>query len=110
MSAWFPIPTNEEAWNALPAALQGQGEPLPPWARILARSLPRGTAALLELDTAHRTQNSLEPKLRARLRWVAASGQRLRICARTALQDLNVGRRSELDEMCPHSATGKGAG
>lgn len=64
--------SNEEAWQALPPVKSGGGGPLPSWARILARSLPRTTAALLHLDLAQRTRSPLDPKLRAAMRWVAA--------------------------------------
>ena len=64
--------SDEEAWKRLPPAGKGSGKPLPSWARMLARSLPRTTAALLELDLAQRTRSPLDPKLRAAMRWVAA--------------------------------------
>ena len=64
--------TNEEAWKAMPPAETGGGRPLPSWARMLARSLPKTTAALLELDYAQRAKNPLDPKLRAAMRLVAA--------------------------------------
>ncbi len=62
----------DEAWSKMPPAAKGGGQPLPSWARILAGSLPRTTAALLVLDTAHRTKSPLDPKLRAAMRFVAA--------------------------------------
>ena len=64
--------TDQEAWARLPKADKGIGQPLPSWARMLAASLPKTTAALLELDLAHRTKSPLDPKLRAAMRWVAA--------------------------------------
>ncbi len=64
--------SNEDAWKALPPAEAGAGLPLPSWARMLARSLPRTTAALLQLDLAQRSKNPLDPKLRAAMRHVAA--------------------------------------
>lgn len=64
--------TNEEAWKAMPPAESGSGKPLPSWARMLARSLPRTTAAILQLDLAQRTKSPVDPKLRAAMRLVAA--------------------------------------
>ena len=64
--------SDEQAWALLPKAVAGAGRPLPTWARMTARSLPRTTAALLELDLAQRTRSPLDPKLRAAMRWVAA--------------------------------------
>ncbi len=64
--------SNEEAWKAMPPAEVGSGKPLPSWARMLARSLPRTTAAILRLDYAQRARSPLDPKLRAAMRFVAA--------------------------------------
>jgi alkylhydroperoxidase family enzyme len=64
--------SDEEAWKAMPPSESGTGKPLPSWARMLARSLPRTTAAVLQLDLAQRTKSPLDPKLRAAMRWVAA--------------------------------------
>src|SRR5262249_17660260 len=60
----IPISENSEAWKFLPPADKGAGQPLPAWARTLARTLPRTTAALLELDYLHRAKSPLDPKLR----------------------------------------------
>ena len=38
----------------------------------LPASLPRTTAAMLELDYLHRVKSPLDPKLRAMMRWTAA--------------------------------------
>jgi alkylhydroperoxidase family enzyme len=67
-----PLLTDEEAWRRLPAAVRGSGQPLPTWARALAPSLPRTTAALLQLDFLHRAGGALDPVLRGRMRWIAA--------------------------------------
>ena len=56
--ARVPLPSDSEAWQFLPKVEQGAGQPLPVWARALARSLPRTTAAMLDLDRLHRTQQS----------------------------------------------------
>jgi alkylhydroperoxidase family enzyme len=66
------ISEKSEAWKFLPPADKGAGQPLPAWARTLARTLPRTTAGLLELDYLHRAKSPLDPKLRAMMRWVAA--------------------------------------
>lgn len=67
-----PALTSEQAWERLPAAERGAGQPLPVWARTLAPTLPRTTAAMLELDFLHRTHPALPARLRGQLRWVAA--------------------------------------
>ena len=79
----YPILSGEDAWNRLPAATRGSGQPLPAWARMLAGELPRSTAAFLELDLAHRTRSPVAPVLRAAMRWVAADANR---CAYTQVQ------------------------
>lgn len=71
-----PLLTDAEAWKKLPRAAKGTGQPLPAWARALAPTLPRTTAAMLELDYRHRVFGPLDPKLRARVRWVAARALR----------------------------------
>ena len=74
--AWIPLLTDAEAWKRLPAAISGGGQRLPAWARALAASLPRTTAAMLELDRIHRTRSPLGPVLRGKMRWVAARANR----------------------------------
>jgi alkylhydroperoxidase family enzyme len=71
-----PIPDDAEAWKHLPPAERGAGQPLPAWARALARPLPATAAAMLDLDRLHRAGGFLEPKLRAKMRWVAARANR----------------------------------
>jgi alkylhydroperoxidase family enzyme len=61
-----------DVWKQLPRAEKGAGQPLPAWARTLAPTLPHTVAAMLELDYRHRAGGPIEPKLRAKLRWVAA--------------------------------------
>ncbi len=70
------LPEDADAWKRLPAAEKGGHQPLPSWARALAGSLPRTTAAMLELDYLQRAHNPLDPKLRAKMRWVAARANR----------------------------------
>ncbi len=62
----FPMPSNAEAWKALP------NPPLPPWARAVSASLPKTAAKLLELDDLHRASSPLRNALAAKLRWVAS--------------------------------------
>lgn len=93
-SAAFPRSSSSEAWAYLPKAERGQGQPLPGWARALARSLPRTTAAMLELDWLHRAKNPIGPVLRGEMRWVAAEANRCACSRATAEADL---RRAGID-------------
>jgi hypothetical protein len=70
--ARVPLLSDEEAWKRLPAVESGGGQRLPSWARALARSLPRTTAAMLDLDRIQRTRSPLGLRLRGKMRWVAA--------------------------------------
>ncbi len=63
---------DDEAWARLPKAEDASARRLPGWARALAGSLPRTTATMLELDYLYRTSDAFDPKLRAKMRWVAA--------------------------------------
>jgi alkylhydroperoxidase family enzyme len=67
-----PLLSDAEAWKRLPRAEKGAGQRLPAWARALAPTLPHTAAAMLELDYRHRALSPLPPKLRAKVRWVAA--------------------------------------
>ena len=82
------ILNDQAAWQRLPAAVLGSGRPLPMWARTLAGTLPRTTAAMLELDYLHRARSPLEPKLRGKLRWVAAHANRCTHSEACAAADL----------------------
>lgn len=64
---------DEEAWSRLPPVERPN---LPNWARALAGSLPRTTAAMLELDYLYRTSTEIDSRLRARMRWTAAQANR----------------------------------
>jgi alkylhydroperoxidase family enzyme len=75
-TAHVPILTNAEAWERLPPAEAGAGQPLPAWIRALAGSLPKTAAAMLQLDYVQRMESPLPPQLRAKLRWVAAHAGR----------------------------------
>jgi alkylhydroperoxidase family enzyme len=68
----FAPASDAEAWASLPERASGEPAPLPAWARILARSLPRTTAAMLELDHLHRSRSPLAADLRGQVRWAAA--------------------------------------
>ena len=70
--ARVPLLADAEAWKRLPPVESGGGQPLPSWARALAGPLPYTTAAMLELDRAYRTSDSLDPKLAAAIRLVVA--------------------------------------
>jgi alkylhydroperoxidase family enzyme len=84
----WPLAANEEAWRLLPATLAGGGSRLPAWARATARALPRSTAAMLTLDRLHRTKSPLGPRLRGKMRWVAADANRCEYARATADADL----------------------
>src|SRR5262245_14512487 len=74
--AHLPALSDAQAWKELPPVLEGSGQPLPAWIRILADSLPKTAAAMVELDHAQRAENPLSPQLRAKLRWIAAHANR----------------------------------
>jgi alkylhydroperoxidase family enzyme len=84
-----------EAWVRLPKAQKGGGQPLPSWAKMLAGTVPRSTAAFLQLDLAHRTRSPVDPKLRAAMRWVAAHANRCAYAEAYAAADA---RRAGLDD------------
>jgi alkylhydroperoxidase family enzyme len=62
---------------------------------MMARSLPRTTAALLELDLVQRTKSPLDPKLRAAMGYVAAYANGCEYAKAYALAD---GRNAGLGE------------
>ena len=86
--------SDAEAWQRLPNAVKGGGQPLPSWARMTAGDLPRSTAALLQLDYAQRASGPIEPRLRAAMRWVAAHANRCGYAKACATADA---RRAGLD-------------
>jgi alkylhydroperoxidase family enzyme len=88
----FPAPGDAEAWASLPERVRGEEAPLPLWARVLARTLPRTTAAMLEFDFAHRSGSPLEPRLRGQVRWAAARALRCDYGEAYALADLRAAR------------------
>lgn len=93
----IPIFENPEAWKCLPPAEKGMGHALPTWARVLARTLPRTTAAMLELDYLHRAKSPLDPKLRGKMRWVAAHTNHCKYAEAYAVADLRRAGVSDAD-------------
>ncbi len=85
-----------DAWKRLPAVVSGGGQRLPSWAKALAGSLPRTTAAMLDLDRIHRTKSPLGPLLRGKMRWVAARANHCDYGMAYAAADL---KRAGLNEM-----------
>src|SRR3954462_11744053 len=83
-----PLLDLETTWERLPKAESGGGVPLPSWARALADSLPRTTAAMLDLDRLHRTRSPLDPILRGKMRWIIADANRCDYSKANAAADL----------------------
>lgn len=93
----IPILGETDTWKSLPPVVKGAGQPLPLWARVLARSLPRTTAAMLELDYLHRAKSPLDPKLRGQMRWVAAHANGCAYTEAQAAADLRRAGQSDAD-------------
>lgn len=74
--AHVPIATDAEAWKQLPPVIEGSDQPLPVWVRALTATLPKTAAAMIDLDYAQRVESPLPPRLRAKLRWIAADANR----------------------------------
>jgi alkylhydroperoxidase family enzyme len=91
----FPALSDATAWACLPSRIRGEATPLPIWARTLAQSLPRTTAAMLELDFAHRAGSPLDPKLRGLIRWESARALQSNYGVAYALADLRATQMSE---------------
>lgn len=83
-SSRFPSPGTDAAWALLPR----ENPPLPAWARVLVKPLPRTTGAMLELDRLHRVDNPIGPLLAAKIRWLAADTIDCEYARATALADL----------------------
>jgi alkylhydroperoxidase family enzyme len=83
----LPAMPNDEAWKRLPSATEAS-QPLPIWARILAKPMPMTTARMLELDALHRSGDRLDARLRAITRWAAADGTRCEYSKAVAAADL----------------------
>ena len=80
--------SDDETWKRMPPAVAHGDTPLPNWAKIMAKQLPRTTAAMLQLDYIHRTQSPLDPKLRAKMRLVIAMANRCEYSKNAAIADL----------------------
>jgi alkylhydroperoxidase family enzyme len=83
-----PLLDDDEAWARLPPVEEASGARLPHWARALAGTMPRITAAMLDLDYFYRTSDAFDPRLRARMRWVAARANRCEYSQDYARADL----------------------
>jgi alkylhydroperoxidase family enzyme len=102
----FALLDEAESWACLPPLQTGLKAPLPAWARILARTLPRTTASMLELDHLHRGHSTLDPELRGVVRWAAASANRSAYSKAYALADLRAAGLNELAERLAAGNTG----
>jgi alkylhydroperoxidase family enzyme len=80
----FPAAGRDDAWTLLPR----ENPPLPAWARVLIKPLPRTTGAMLDLDRLHRADNPLGPLLAAKLRWLVADTMNCEYARATAMADL----------------------
>ena len=97
----FKMLSDAEAWDRMPPIVEGERQPLPAWARVTAHGLPRTTAAMLELDRLHRTENPIGPVLRGKMRWVAADANGCDFTRRAAEADLAAAgvSRSDIDAL-----------
>jgi alkylhydroperoxidase family enzyme len=103
----LPSVPDDEAWKRLPLEGKDVGKPLPAWAKALARPLPATTAAMLRLDYLHRAASPLDPKLRGKMRWVAARANRCAYAEACTLADL---RRAGVKEEELKVLTGAASG
>jgi alkylhydroperoxidase family enzyme len=85
---FVPLLDDDDAWARLPPVEEASSARLPHWARALAGTLPRTTAAMLDLDYLYRTSDAFDPRLRARMRWVAARANRCEYSQDYARADL----------------------
>lgn len=84
-----PVLSSEESWKRLPPRVEPASSPsLPIWARAFAGASPRTTAVMLEQDYVFRTSEAFDPKLRAKMRWVAARANRCEYSQAYAVADL----------------------
>ena len=94
---------DEQAWGRLPPLADGERQPLPVWARMLADSLPRTTAAMLDLDALHRARSPLGAVLAAKTRGEIARANRCAYGIARAEADL---RRAQAGDAGLPVATG----
>jgi alkylhydroperoxidase family enzyme len=99
----FPALSDAETWQRLPR----EEPPLPAWARVLVGSLPKTTAAMLQLDYVQREKNPLGPVLAGRLRWAAADADGCAYAQKYAEADLRRAGQTEAD-LAALAAGGKG--
>jgi alkylhydroperoxidase family enzyme len=91
-----PVLEDAQAWSRLPPLADGEQQHLPIWARMLADSLPRTTAVMIELDTLQREHNPLGAVLAGKVRWLVATANRCPYTAACAEADLRrAGLRAE---------------
>jgi len=76
-----------EAWSLLPGGTTTP-QPLPTWARQLARIFPLTTARMLELDAVHRTGERLDARLRSVVRHAVADANECEYAKAVASADL----------------------
>jgi alkylhydroperoxidase family enzyme len=96
--------TDTEAWKKMMPYLDNEvNQRLPVWIRALAVSLPKTAAAMLDLDYAQRMDSTLPPRLRARLRWMAADANRCEYAKAYARFDyVRAGGKAEDIDQLPH--------
>lgn len=105
---FVPVLSDQKTWERLPKLKRGVEGALPAWARAIAGELPRTTAAMLELDAAHRLRSPLEPTLRAKLRWGIAQANHCDYSMRYALADLqrHGGKKEDIEALKQRAPTG----
>ncbi|MCU0721228.1 MAG: deiodinase family protein, partial [Pirellula sp.] len=99
--------TDEEARRLLPPIIEGGDLPIPNWAKAMVSTLPKTTAALLQLDYAHRMKNPLDPKLRSKVRYLIAYLNRCEYAKRVAKADFSRvgGDLKEIESLTEDEAT-----
>ena len=91
----FSATDQAEAWQRIPQ----ERPPLPFWARILVKPLPKATAALIELDNLHRAKSPVGSVLAGKLRWAVADAIGCEYARKCAEADLR--RAGVLDDELP---------
>jgi alkylhydroperoxidase family enzyme len=80
----FPAVDNEDALKRLPR----EKEELPAWALAMIDSMPRTTAAMLDLDYLQRAKSPVGEALSAKIRWTVGDALDCRYAKKTAVGDL----------------------